>query len=369
MKRALLALVTAKRIGHATSSSAHARWMRLWGGALLLIVSSGVATTGYKAIGPPEWTWLDCFYMAAITLSTVGFGETLPGMEDQPLARAWTLLVILLGSGALLYFVSMLTAIVVEGDLQGMIRGRRMSMRIDAIENHVIVCGAGGAGLTVVRELVATNMPFVLVHDDEELLERLHDQDPKMLLVPGHPSDEEALRAAGIERASGAVVSVTDDRDAVFVTVTVHSMNQNLRIIASAVDPRTAEKLKRAGAHGVVSPFFIGGMRMVSEMIRPNVVHFLDRMLRDTDKNLRIEELPVPRTSALVGATLARADLLGREGVLVLAVRGRDGEYLYNPKSETEIQAEDKLIVMVHAPSVGPLRQKIADGSFGPLPR
>jgi voltage-gated potassium channel len=75
-----------------------------------------VGATAFYSVGEGRWSWFDCFYMTIITLSTVGFAETLEGMNEIPEARAVTVTLIILGSGTLLYFISSLTALIVEGD-------------------------------------------------------------------------------------------------------------------------------------------------------------------------------------------------------------------------------------------------------------
>ena len=110
-------------------------------GVLTFVVIGGTAS--YHQVGAGRWSYFDCFYMTVITLSTVGFGETLPGMGTVHEARLITLALIVAGSGTLLYFISNLTALIVEGDLQGLLRRRRMERTIEHIHNHVIVCGIG----------------------------------------------------------------------------------------------------------------------------------------------------------------------------------------------------------------------------------
>jgi voltage-gated potassium channel len=108
-------------------------------GVLTAVVLMGA--TAYYAVGEGRWSWFDCFYMTVITLSTVGFAETLEGMNEIQEARVVTITLIILGSGTLLYFISSLTALIVEGDLQGVLRRRSMQRAIDTLNNHVIVCG------------------------------------------------------------------------------------------------------------------------------------------------------------------------------------------------------------------------------------
>ena len=122
--------------------------------------------------------------------------------------------------------------------------------------------------------------------------------------VLGDATDDEVLRAAGIERCRGVVAALHDDKDNLFVTVTVRALNPKTRIVAKAIEPSAVDKMRRAGADSVVSTNYIGGMRLVSEMIRPQVTQFLDQMLRDRTKNLRIEEVEIPAGSPLVGLAL-----------------------------------------------------------------
>ena len=105
------------------------------------------------------------------------------------------------------------------------------------------------------------------------------------------------------------VAALPEDKDNLFVVVSAHNSNPQLRIISRGSDLRTAEKLRKAGAASVVSPNFIGGMRLAGEMIRPHVVEFLDEMLRDRDKALRVEEVTVPEGSPLAGRSLREANL------------------------------------------------------------
>src|SRR5207245_5425208 len=141
--------------------------------------------------------------------------------------------------------------------------------------------------------------------------------------------------------ARGLVAALTDDKENLFIVVTARELNPKLKIIAKGVDVKAAEKLKHAGADSVVNPAFIGGVRMVSEMIRPQVVEFLDLMLRDKDKNLRIEEVVVPKGSPLVGKPISEAQIRRHANLLVVAVREppRDptqpGKFVYNPGPAT----------------------------------
>lgn len=345
---------------------------RLWTRRLLaafgvLSFAVVVGTIGYHQIGEGRWTFGDCLYMTIVTVSSVGFAETLPGMSQVPGARAFTVLLIVLGSGTLLYFVSTLTAFIVEGDLVGALRRSRMQKKIDALSGHVVVCGVGSTGSHVLEELVLTGQPFVAIDLDAERLARVDAELPQteLLYVVGDATDDSTLHLAGIERARGVIAALHDDTQNVFLTVTARALNAKARIVSKAVEHTAGAKLLRAGADSVVSPSHIGALRLASLMIRPRVVEFLDLMMRDREQNLRIEEIPVPDESKLIGAALKQTEIRKNTDVLVIAIRTPDGRHKYNPGPDTVLEKAMTLIVLATTADVIRLRDGIADGTIG----
>jgi voltage-gated potassium channel len=220
---------------------------------------------------------------------------------------------------------------------------------------------------------VWTKWPLVAIDRDATRLEKLQELTIEMLpTVVGDATEDETLERAGIRRARGIVAALTDDKDNLFICVSARELNPNLRIIAKGVDMAAGEKLKRAGADSVVNPAFIGGVRMVSEMIRPQVVEFLDLMLRDKDKNLRIEEVVVPKGSPLVGKPIFEAEIRKKTNLLVVAVREppaaehEPGRFIYNPGPEMRIVENMALIVLGETENVHKLRSSIARGFDAP---
>lgn len=342
--------------------------------AMLLCTVVIVGGSGYQLLGEGRWTFEEVFYFTVITLSTVGFAETLPGMNEVPYARVWTVVLIVFGSGTLLYFMSTLTAFIVEGDIQAALRRNRMQKRIDSLTAHHIVCGIGRTGVHVVEELINTHHPFVVVDRAEDrLLDLAEKYGPqRFLYVLGDATADQTLLQAGIQRAAGVIAALTDDKDNLYVTLTAYQLARErtaqgaFRIVAKAVDPSAEAKLLAAGAHRVVSPSQIGGMRMVSEMIRPAVVEFLDLMLRDPEKNLRIEQVTLPKRTPLRGVRLRDAAIRKTTKAMVIAVRypGEPPRYEYNPGPDLRLEEGMTLIVLAETAEMNRLRDGIASGSF-----
>ncbi|MBM3298127.1 MAG: potassium channel protein, partial [Candidatus Aminicenantes bacterium] len=216
--------------------------------------------------------------------------------------------------------------------------------------------------LTIVRELLLTKRPCVVVEPSAERLARLKDLGD----VPGlqgDPTEDLTLRRAGIERARGILLSLPTDEDNLFVALSARGLNPGLRIVAKGIELQSHAKFKKAGADVAVSPAYIGGMRMVSEMVRPAAATFLDMMLRDRKSALRVEEVEVAAGSALEGKTVSASGIGERTGALLVAVRraGSD-DYLFNPPIKTTIAGGDVLILIAGPEAVDSLR-KLASGA------
>lgn len=329
--------------------------------ALILAGVLLLGAAGYHTLGAGRWAWGECFYMTVITVMSVGFAEVLEGLSEVDGGRAWTVALILVGSASVLYFISSVTAMLVEGDLGGALKRRRMQRTIDALQGHVIVCGAGTTGIHVIEELARSTTPFVVIDIDAERLARLSAESlPGLCCLVGDAAEDAVLERAGIARARGVVSALSDDRSNLFVTVSSRALNPRLRIVAKAVEHATVPKLLRAGADAVVSPNQIGALRLVSEMLRPRVVKFLDTTLRERDESLHIEELDIVADSPLAGRELGSTPLARSAEACVIALEEAGGRFRLNPPPTTVLTPGMALIVLGHeaelARVLGPLR-------------
>jgi voltage-gated potassium channel len=324
----------------------------------LLLIATG--TLGYYVLGRGRWALDDCAYMTAITISTVGYFE-LTQLKDVPGARIFTVVMIVSGIGVLAYMQSNLTALLVEGVIGQVLRKRHMQRQVNRLSGHVVVAGAGGTGRHVVEELVATRTPFVVIDRSEHVLAQVAAEvcAGKMPHVHGDATLDHVLLAAGVDRARGVVAALTHDKDNLYVTLSARSLNAGARIVSKVVEDEAAPKILKAGASAIVNPTMIGARRLASELIRPEVVEFLDQMMRDKDKNLRLEEVPVLRGSAFVGLALKDTPIRRETRALVVALRGGDRTFVYNPDPEQVIEEGTTLIVLGEADSIVKLRQLI----------
>lgn len=303
-----------------------------------------VGVVGFVLFGD-HVSWLDAIYMVVVSLTGVGYGEIV-STEHHPLLRAFNLVVLVTGVGIMVIVFSLATAFVVEGDLTQLVRRRKMQRRIAGMSGHYVVCGAGATGTHVIQEIGATGGRVVAVDLRADRLAALGDV-PWLATIEGDATDADILDQAGLDRAKGLVAALPSEKDNLVITVTARQNHPALRIVSRHVADPMGERLKKAGADATVNPTFIGGMRLASEMARPHVVGFLDLMLREKSRTLRIEEIEVPAHSSWSGLGLGKIGLRKEFGLTCLALRPSvEGEFRFGPDDADIIPGESIVIVM-----------------------
>lgn len=324
------------------------RQLRLSLGILTAVILAG--SSGYSFI--EGWPLFDALYMTVITLATVGFKEV---HELSPEGKAFTILLIIGGTGVIAYSLGSLIQFMVEGQLRQVVGRRKMEKSVDKLKGHYIICGFGRIGQMICKEFQARPVPFVVVEKNPHLCERLAREG--YLFVQGNATDDESLLRAGIERARGLITAVTSDTDNVYITLTARGLNPRLFILARAGEEGAEVKLMRAGASKVISPYTIGAVRMAHAILRPSVVDFIELATAHENLALQIEEIEVSERSSLVGKNLVSAGIRQAMGIIIVAIKQTDGHMLFNPPPQTEINAHSVLIILGERPSITQLEQ------------
>ena len=306
---------------------------------LALAMLTGVfvlGTIGYVVLG---FSVLDAVYQTVTTVATVGFREVQP-LDDA--GKVFTIVLILVGVGTALYTFSVVLETLLEGHLSRLFGRRRMERQIEAMHEHVIVCGWGRVGRAIGAELAAADADLVVVDLDAT---RLADSG---LPVARRRRDRRPGRSS--RRDSGGPARSSPRSTTTPPTSSSPSapaaLCPDLFIVARARLEETEEKLRRAGADRVVNPQSIGGARIAAFVLQPNVTEFLDVVMHDRGLQFRLEEVLVPAGSAIAGQTIRDAHLRDRTGALVLALREEDGTFNTNPSPDTTIQPGHVLIAI-----------------------
>ncbi len=304
---------------------------------LALIMITG--TIGYRVMYPVAL--IDAFYMTVISISTVGFREVIP---LDPAGKLFTIFLILAGLGGMTFTLSHLFQFMIEGHLLGMVKRKHMEKSLESMKDHYIICGFGRVGEQIARDVEEAGKRFVVIDENPEALQRI--QRGSRLYVVGNATSDDTLKKAGIERAKGLVAASDSDPDNVLTTLSARMLNPAIFIVARASRTDVFEKLYKAGANRVLSPYHSTGQKMAAMLIRPLIHEYLDSMAYGTDLEIRLEELELPEEAQIVGKTIHESAIRKRTGTTILAIKKGDGRILTNPEVNTILDPSDRLILV-----------------------
>ena len=297
-----------------------------------------LGTVGYTFI--EGWTFFDALYMTVITLTTIGFQEV---HSMTKAGRFFTIVLVLVGVGSLGYALKGVFSSVIEGELREVLGRRRLEKQISQLKNHYIICGFGRMGQIVCREMLSRKKNFVVIEKDPEKILRA---DKDILIVNADATEDSSLIEVGIKNAKGLIAVLSSDAENLYVVLSARGLNSDLIIIARALTEGAEQKLIRAGATRVISPYHIEKIRIAYAVLKPNVDDFIEFATSSNNLALQIEELVVQPGSKLSGLTLAQSKVRTDIGVMIVAIKRSSGYMVFNPSFKSVIEDGDTLIVL-----------------------
>ena len=296
-------------------------------------------TIGYMII--EGWSFTDAVYMTVITLSTVGYGEV---QRLSPTGRIFTIVVIILGVGFVFYLAGSIIQFMVEGRIREILGRRKLEKKIRGQKGHYIICGYGRVGSSICEALGSKPIGIVVIERDPARVAKLNERN--ILHVAGEATDEENLIRANVQQARGLIAALKTDSDNVYVILSARQLNSDLFIMARSGEERSERKLIAAGADKVVCPYSMGAHRMAQTILRPTVTDFLELTLMDTTRDIQMEEMPVYPSSKLIDVALQDSGIRKELDLIIVAVKKAQGNMLFNPSSQTRLEAGDTVIAI-----------------------
>jgi voltage-gated potassium channel len=313
--------------------------------AALLAVLSGGTVAFHESL---DESWLQAIYRTVVTISLAGL-DTVPRND---FARAVSIVLVLAGLTIFAYIATILVEGIARGVFTGAIAERRRRRTIERVSNHYIICGYGRVGRRIAAEFREEGVEFVVLDFSDEALEAA--REANVLFVDGSGTEDEDLREAGLERATGLVASSDSDSDNLYITLSARAARPDLLIVARASDEDAAKKLRLAGADRVVQPYSTAGKEMAKLVLRPQVAAFLDIVSTSGGPELLFEEIEVKETCPQAGKTIRELRIRAETGAMVVALRKRDGTFDATPTPDAALEVDD---VMIAAGSPDELRR------------
>jgi voltage-gated potassium channel len=282
--------------------------------------------------------WFQAFYRAVVTASLAGL-DTVP---HNDWARAISIVMVLAGLTIFAYVASILVEGIAQGVFTGALAERRRRRAMERLDEHYIICGYGRVGRRVAAEFRHDGVPFVVLDFSPDAIGAA--REANVLFVEGSGTEDEDLRAAGLERARGLVASSDSDADNLYITLSARAARPNLLIVARASDEDAAKKLKLAGADRVVQPYSTAGKEMAKLVLRPQVAAFLDIVSTSGGPELLFEEIEVTETCEHAGKSIAELRIREATGAMIVALRKRDGSFDTTPTPDATLDVGDVMI-------------------------
>jgi voltage-gated potassium channel len=305
-----------------------------------LLIAAG--TVGYRIT--EGWSWFDSFYVAVITLTSIGYGDK---HAFSIAGRVLTLVLALGGISTVAIAAAELLGTIVTGELHEFVGQRRMKKRIGALEQHVIVCGYGHVGEQVCMQLLDAGVSVVVIDRRDAVFSALAAaRDVGAHVVVGDAAVDATLLHAGIKRARALIAVAGSDADNVLITMTARSVRPDLTIVSRVEDTAALPNLLRAGATRTVSLRAIAGRRIAQAVLRPGALDVIDELIGQAHPDLRMAEQLVRPGSPLDGKTVGTSGLRSWSGLILVAIKHRDGQLIFDPDDDTAVAAGDTLITL-----------------------
>lgn len=233
-----------------------------------------------------------------------------------------------------------------------------MEKIIEKMNDHYIICGGGRIGFLICRELIAGEIPCLVIDNNSEVIQKA--QDEGFIYFKGDATQDKVLIASGIKRAKGIICVLPSDAENLYVILTAKELNQKIFIMARSEEEESEHRLIRAGADRVMSPYTLGGVRMAMAILRPAMLDFIEITTNRQSLELRMEEISICKSSPFVSKSLEDSGIRKRYGLIIVAVKKDSGKMIFNPMANYIIAEDDRLIAMGEDENV----KKFAESCF-----
>lgn len=307
---------------------------------ILLVLLIGIGVVGFKIL--TNANWIDALYMTVITITTVGFKEVSPLDQD---AKLFTILLILASVIIVGFAIKVITEYIITRNDVEELKQKRMQKTIDAMADHIIICGFGRNGKQAAKKLLAHKKSFVVIEKEKECVKKHIGL--KIPFIVGNANEDDVLMRAGLDRANTLISALPSDSDNLFVVLSARQVNKDLHIISRASRESSYSKLKLAGANNVILPDMIGGDHMASLVVVPDLVEFIDNLAIVGESSINIEEIDVEKlyeTSKI--KTISDLELRKKTGCNVIGYKSPEGDYIINPDANQLLVAGSMIIVL-----------------------
>lgn len=309
---------------------------------IILHVIIIIGIIGYMWI--EDFNFVEAIYMTTISVTTAGFTEVRP-LSDS--GRIFTIFLLITSWGSFAFALTRITQYIISGEINKYFKNRKTMLRIDKLNNHVIVCGYGRNGHQAAQTLGFHGEQYIVIEFNEAIVEKAAIENPDLLIIQGDSTDDDILRKAGISRAKALITTLPVDAHNLFIVLSARSLNPQIQIISRASENNTYPKLVKAGADNVIMPDKIGGTHMATLISKPDVIEFIDYLSGEEGESIHIESVSYDQLPEQIrGGSLHDIMNWKKTGVNCIGIKDHDGKFVINPPEDIVVQKGMKVLVL-----------------------
>ena len=273
-------------------------FFQVFGGILFVMVIGGFIV---KLLEPGDITQENNpFWWAIVTMTTVGYGDFSP---ETPAGRLVAVLIMFAG----ISLVSLLTATISSIFVAQKIREGKGLEKLD-LKDHIILCGWNQNADRIMDSI--SNLSgkkkneVVMINDlNEDEVNTIKNKYPRLNLffVSGDFTQEQILERANLKESHTVIIiphaveaSVgSPDEKTIFATLTIKSIEPNIRVVAYLVDRDNLTHIQRANADEVVLSDDFGAFMLASHVMDPGVPQTVKKLM-DSRSSSRFKRIDIP---------------------------------------------------------------------------
>lgn len=321
--------------------------------ALFLVGDLVIGVLGFTAI--EGYSFVDALYMVVITISTVGYTEVQPLSEA---GKIFSAIYILLNGGLIAYILAVFSYQVIQGEIFKKMYSQSIEKQIKQLSNHVIICGYGRYGKEVSAHFKNHGIDYLIIDHDPTTIENIKNDDEHILFIEGDATHDEALFAANIQKARALISALPDDAENVFTVLTARQLNPKINIISRAINPKSREKIKLAGADHVIMPDQIGGFYMATLVTKPDAVEFFSFITNKQMGDIGFEEIAYESApSKCKNVSIKDLTIRKTTGANIIGYKDANGVYHVNPKPDVQLIPGSSFIILGNQQQLDALRE------------
>ena len=311
--------------------------------AVILLSVTIISTIGFIFTGRYEGSI--SFQIIEGLWDTLNLVSTVGNLDELTTGqKIWGMVVITVGLGAVLYGFSTMQGLLHGKDMYRQWEQRKMKQQLDAMKNHVVICGYGHVGRRTAEELTKANVQVVIIESDSSTAEEAS-QNGFLVIEADATEGDGPLQQAHINTARGIIAALPEDSKNVFVCMVARELNHNGRIITRGEHEASRQWLERAGANDVVIPGESAANLLASLLTSPHLHEFFSQIaIRGEHIMVEVELVDHPEVA---NRTLDELLIHKQRNGVVMSVRSKNGEHIFNPPADKTLLTEDSLLLLV----------------------